>query len=128
MMGTDPHLLAAVTASALSLLAIGCSAFTWFTSRAQKVRAIEDQVLTIVRSYQVKVSQMETQLADWKVTIQSILSEVEDFFERTTKERKRIQAQNQRAEQMTQNNQPVDMSQLPRDAQMAEIRQHFAGR
>jgi len=72
---------------------------------------------------------METQLAEWKAVIEGILEEVQEFFERTTRERKRIQTTQRRAdEQSNQNDTPVDLSLLPREQQMAAVRDAFTGR
>jgi len=129
MAGTDPQLIGLAVVGMLSLTAGIGSIFTWYASRAKKVRAAEDQILAIVRSYQLRVGGMETQLAEWKAVIEGILEEVQEFFERTTRERKRIQTTQRRAEEVAnQNDTPLDLSVLPRDAQMAAVRSAFTGR
>lgn len=126
---TDPQLIVLAVSLTLSLTALSGCVFTWYASRAKKIRVAEDQILEIVRAYQLRVGQMETQLAEWKAVIEGILEEVQEFFERTTRERKRIQTTQRRAdEQGNQNDTPVDLSILPRDQALAAIRGAFAGR
>jgi len=126
---TDPQLIVLAVSLTLSLTAVLASVFTWYASRAKKIRSAEDQILGIVRAYQLRVGQMETQLAEWKAVIEGILEEVQEFFERTTRERKRIQTTQRRAEeQVNQNDTPVDLSLLPRDQAMAAVRAAFTGR
>lgn len=114
----------------LAFLAVLSSAFTWSTSRAKKVRLLEDQVLEQVRLQKARADQVDTKLAEWQVTIQSILGEVEDFFERTVKERQRIAQQNARAEQKETRAEVVDplagdISSLPRAQQLQLVDDHF---
>lgn len=129
MLHTDPQLIVSVVSVMLSLTAVFACVLTWYGSRAKKIRVAEDQILAIVRSYQLRVGQMETQLAEWKVIIEGILEEVQEFFERTTRERKRIQTTQRRAEEQdNQNDTPVDLSLLPREQAKAAVRAAFTGR
>ena len=128
MAGTDPQLIVFGISGSLALLAMLGSVLTWYASRAKKIRSAEDQIMGIVRGYQMRVGQMETQLAEWKTVIEGILGEVQEFFERTTRERKRIQTTQRRAEEIAQNDTPLDITTLPRDAQMAAVRTAFTGR
>lgn len=125
---TDPQLIVLAVSLTLSLTALSACVFTWYASRAKKIRSAEDQILAIVRGYQLRVGQMETQLAEWKAVIEGILEEVQEFFERTTRERKRIQTTQRRAEETNQNDTPVDLSLLPREQQMDAVRTAFTGR
>lgn len=118
----------------LSVLALGASGFTWFTSRAKRVRLHEDHVLEQLRLQQARSDQVETKLSEWSVTVTSILGEVEEFFERTVKERQRIAQQNARADQKDLREVPVgdpldrDISGLPRAAQLELVDEHFRRR
>jgi len=114
----------------LSVLALIASGFTWAVSRAKKVRLVEDQVISELRAHRSRADQVETKLGEWQVTITAILAEVEEFFDRTVKERKRIQQQNARAERP--NGPPdetaVDMSTLSRSQQLEMVDRIFARR
>ncbi len=128
MLRTDPQLIVFSISIVLALSAGVGSILTYYASRAKKVRAVEDQIMGIVRTYQLRVGQMETQLAEWKVVMEGILGEVQEFFERTTRERKRTQTQIRRAEELTATNSPPDISVMPRDQQVAAVRSAFMGR
>jgi len=132
MTGTDPQLLLSSLAFALAVLALIASAFTWAVSRAKKVRLVEDQVISELRAHRSRADQVETKLGEWQVTITAILAEVEEFFDRTVKERKRIQQQNARADQVANGAEPdataVDMSTLSRAQQLDVVDRIFASR
>ncbi len=128
MLRTDPQLIVFSISIVLGLSAGVGSILTYYASRAKKVRAVEDQIMGIVRSYQLRVGQIETQLAEWKVVMEGILAEVQEFFERTTRERKRTQTQIRRQEELTATNSPPDISVMPRDQQVAAVRSAFMGR
>ncbi len=97
MAGTEAHALIFTIMGVITLMLSLGMASTWQASRAKKVRLLEDQVVSAVRAQRERADQVETKLAEWQVTIQGILAEVEEFFERTTKERKRILMANNRA-------------------------------
>jgi len=128
MLRTDPQLIVFSISIVLALSAGVGSILTYYASRAKKVRAVEDQIMGIVRSYQLRVGQIETQLAEWKVVMEGILGEVQEFFERTTRERKRTQTQIRRAEEVAANDTAPDISVMPRDQQVAAVRSAFVGR
>jgi len=128
MLGTDPQLIGLAVVGMISLTAGLGSVLTWYSSRAKKIRVAEDQILEIARDAKLRVGSMETQLAEWKAVIEGILEEVQELFERTTRERKRIQTTQRRAEEVAANDTPLDISVLPRDAQMAAVRSAFTGR
>jgi len=106
----------------MSLLA---SITTWHLSRAKKVRALEDQVVSVSRAQRERVDGMETKLAEWHVTMQAVLAEAEEFFSRSVKERKRAHVAVAR-EQAAAAPQPFDG--LSRSAQIESLREHFQGR
>jgi len=114
-------------AALLAVLALVSTVFTWFTSRAKKVRLVEDQVLSELRSYKARADGVDTRIGEWQVTVSDLLNQVEDFFERTVKERKRIVQQNARAEQAQQpaEQDAVDMALLPRAEQLQLVDEHF---
>jgi len=131
MTGTDPQLVISSLAAILSVVALVSSGFVWSVSRAKKVRLVEDQVISELRAHRARADQVDTKLGEWQVTITAILGEVEEFFDRTVKERKRIQQQNARAE--AGNGQQadataVDMSTLPRAQQLEMVDRIFASR
>jgi len=119
-----------VLASAVVVFTILSCSFTWWTSRAKKVRILEDQLMEHVRLQKLRADQVDTKLGEWQVTITSILAEVEEFFERTVKERQRIAQQNARAELKEQKQEPVDplsmdIRSLPRHQQLQLVTEHF---
>jgi len=108
------------------VLALVSCGFTWATSRAKKVRLVEDQVLSQLRSYQARADQVDTRIGEWQVTITDLLNQVEDFFDRTVKERKRIVQQNTRAERTSEEVASIDqMAALPRSQQLQLVDEHF---
>ncbi len=125
MSGTDPHLLVFSIVGGSTLISLLACLGTWATSRAKKVRLLEDQVVSAVRAQRERADQMETKLAEWHVTMTAMLAEAEEFFSRSVKERKRAHVAVAR-EQAAQQAQPFD--QLGRDGQIAQLRVHFAER
>jgi len=124
LLASAPFLLATAV---VTFTIISCS-FTWWASRAKKVRIVEDELMEHVRLQKLRADQVDTKLGEWQVTITSILGEVEEFFERTVKERQRIAQQNKRAEQAQAP--PVDplaqdIRSLPRAQQIALVHEHF---
>jgi len=122
MAGSDPQLLlyaAVIFGTVISLLG---SLTTWLFSRARHMRALEDQVLGSIATQELK-------LAEWQTTIKGILAEVEDFFDRSVKERKRAVFAANKAEiaatepQLSLEN----MGHLSRADQLELVRQHFDG-
>ncbi len=125
-MGTETQLVLASVAALLSVLALVSCVFTWLTSRAKKVRLVEDQVLSQLRSYQARADRVDTRIAEWQVTVTDLLNQVEDFFDRTVKERKRIVQQNTRAERTNEEVASIDqMAALPRSQQLQLVDEHF---
>lgn len=119
-----PQLIVSAVAVVFSLLALVSALFTWFTSRANKVRLVEDQVLSQLRAHQVKADHVDTRIAEWQVTVTDILAQVEEFFDRTVKERKRIAQHNAQAERNAGGG-PVDIRTLPRAEQLKLVDQRF---
>lgn len=129
MTGSEPQVVLSVLAVVLLLIAVGGNVFTWSTSRAKKVRLVEDQVLEELRLQRARAEQVETRLAEWQVTIQGILAEVEEFFERSVKERKRISQSNAMAARREEQEQaPVDIADLPRAEQLQVVDEAFRRR
>jgi len=125
MSGTDPHLLVFSIVGGSTLISLLACIATWSTSRAKKVRLLEDQVVSAVRAQRERADQMETKLAEWHVTMQSVLAEAEEFFSRSVKERKRAHVAVAR-EQAAQVASPFD--QMDRSSQIESLRAHFANR
>jgi len=125
MAGTDPHLLVFLVVGGSTLISLLACLGTWATSRAKKVRLLEDQVVSAVRAQRERSDQMETKLAEWHVTMQSVLAEAEEFFSRSVKERKRAHVAVAR-EQAAQQGAPFD--QMDRSSQIDSLRAHFANR
>jgi len=124
MAGTDPHALLLLLIGACTLTSLLASLGTWNSSRAKKVRLLEDQVVSAVRAQRQRADQIETKLAEWQATITGMLAEVEEFFERSVKERKRSQmAANRAAENL---NVPPAMESLTRADQINVVRGAFA--
>jgi len=124
--GTSPHLLISGAGALFGLLALAGACFTWFASRAKKVRLVEDQVLSELRAYKARADQVDQRIGEWQVTVSGLLDQVEDFFERTVKERKRIAQQNVRAERQEEEVASVDqMATLPRHDQLRLVDEHF---
>ncbi len=122
MLGSDPQVLifaVVILGTVISLLA---SLTTWVLSRAKHMRALED----LVRG---SISTQELRLAEWQTTIKGILAEVEDFFDRSVKERKRaVFAQTKLEAANTEPQLSLDsMSHLSRADQLELVRQHFDG-
>jgi len=127
MVGTEAQLLISSVAALLSVLALVSCVFTWMTSRAKKVRLVEDATLSELRSYKARADSVDTRIGEWQVTVTDLLNQVEDFFERTVKERKRIVQQNTRANQLTDEAAAsIDqMAALPRSQQLQLVDEHF---
>jgi len=128
MTGTDPHVLILVALAACTALSLSVSFGTWFTSRAKKVRLLEDQVVSSVRAQRERADQVELKLQEWTVTITGILAEVEEFFERSVKERKRAGVAATRAEQANQVGATQAFDTLSRSDQIDQLRSHFERR
>jgi len=125
MSGTDPHFLIFSVVGGCTLVSLLASLGTWATSRAKKVRQLEDQVVSAVRAQRERADQMEMKLGEWQVTMTSMLSEAEEFFSRSVKERKRAHVAVAR-EQAQQQAAPFE--QLGRNDQIDQLRAHFANR
>jgi len=125
MAGTDPHLLIFSIVGLGTLTSLLACLGTWATSRAKKVRLLEDQVVSAVRAQRERADQMETKLAEWHVTMTAMLAEAEEFFSRSVKERKRAHVAVAR-EQAAQQAAPFD--QMGRGDQIEQLRAHFAQR
>jgi len=117
--------LVSSVAALLSVLALVSCIFTWSASRAKKVRLVEDALLSELRSYKARADSVDTRLGEWQVTVSDLLNQVEEFFDRTVKERKRIVQQNTRADQRENEQPEVDISAMPRAQQLQLVDEHF---
>lgn len=123
MPGSDPQLWIVSVVILGTVLSLLGSVTTWFLSRAKKVRDLEDLVLGAVRSQEMK-------LAEWQTTITGILAQVEEFFERTVRERKRTQLAANKLRDDGNGEPRIDldhMESLPRAMQLELVRKHFEG-
>jgi len=118
--GSDPQILIFAVVILGTVVSLLGSLMTWMLSRAKHMRALEDLVRT-------SISTQELRLGEWQTTIRSILAEVEEFFERSVKERKRTVFATNKAEAMASEPQIGldNMQHLPRAAQLELVRQHF---
>lgn len=98
MASTDPHVVFFIIMGLNTIILLLASFTTWFTSRAKKVRLLEDAILSAVRSSRERADQVDVKLGEWQVTITGMLAEVEEFFDRSVKERKRAQIAANRSE------------------------------
>jgi len=128
MPGTEPHLAILLIVGACTLASLVASLVTWSTSRAKKVRLLEDQVISSVRAQRERADQVELKLQEWTVTITGILAEVEEFFERSVKERKRATVAASRADQAQQMGGGQQFDALSRSDQIEQLRSHFERR
>lgn len=122
MTGSDPQVVIfAVVIFGTLISLLGCLT-TWLLSRAKHMRAMEESVLRSLSTQEIK-------LAEWQATIKGILAEVEDFFDRSVKERKRaVFAANKLDGNGGQPTINLDnMGQLSRAQQLELVRQHFDG-
>jgi len=121
MSGSDPQVLIFSVVALGTFVSMLGSFASWYFSRAKRVHALEDQVLTSVRTQEMK-------LAEWQTTIRAILAEVEDFFERSVKERKRAVFASNKAEAVAAEEPQLsldNMANLPRAMQLELVRRHF---
>lgn len=127
MPGSESQLWIPALFLVCSGLQLGVLFFVWFASRAKKVRLLEDQVLSQLRSYQSRADQVDTRIGEWQVTVTDLLAQVEDFFERTVRERKRISQQNAQAKRGERDGdeREIDISTLPRAQQLQLVDEHF---
>jgi len=128
MSGTDPHLLVFSVVGLGTLVSFLACLATWHTSRAKKVRLMEDQVVSAVRAQRERADQIEVKLGEWQVTITAMLAEAEEFFERSVKERKRahVAVAREQASQAAAGVPPFDG--MARSDQLAALRAQFADR
>jgi len=124
MTGTDPQLLVFIYMGLNTLVLLLACGATWHFSRAKKVRSLEDAILDTVRVGRERADQVDLKLGEWSVTMASMLAEVEEFFDRSVKERKRAQASAQR---MAEGNGPGhDLTALSRSDQISVVRGVFS--
>jgi len=126
MAGTDPQLLIFSVMGLNTLILLLVCFGTWYTSRAKKVRTLEDAILSAVRTQRERADQVDVKLGEWGVTIQGMLAEVEEFFERSVKERKRSQMAANRAAEGAGNAGVPELGALSRSDQISVVRGVFA--
>jgi len=126
MGSTDPHVILGLIMGGCTLISLLACVATWATSRAKKVRLLEDQVVSAVRAQRERADQMETKLAEWQTTMVSMLAQAEEFFDRSVKERKRAHVAVAREQAANQAQAPFD--QMGRTDQINSLREHFANR
>lgn len=120
MLGSDPQVaIYAVVILGVVISLLGCLT-TWLLSRAKHMRALEELVHS-------SISTQELKLSEWQTTIRSILAEVEDFFDRSVKERKRAVFAANKAEAVDPATVVTidNMGHLSRADQLELVRQHF---
>lgn len=123
---TDPHVLIFTIMGVSTLISLLACLGTWNTSRAKKVRLMEDQVVSAVRAQRERADGVETKLAEWQVTITGMLAEVEEFFERSVKERKRATVAETRMNAAAGGNAGMpSFNELGRGDQIDAVRAHF---
>jgi len=125
MPGSEAQIMVSFGAAVLGVFALLASGFTWWTSRAKTVRLVEDQVLSQLRAYAARADQVDTRIQEWQVTVADILGQVEEFFDRTVRERKRITQQNAMANRQPESPEDVDMSTMTRAQQLEMVDAHF---
>jgi len=128
MAGTDPHVLVFIIMGGSTLISVLACLATWHHSRAKKVRLLEDEVVSAVRGLRARADANDTKLGEWQVTITSMLAEVEEFFERSVKERKRATVAETRATAATQAGNSQGFELMSRADQIEALRGHFEGR
>ena len=123
MPGSDPQVLIFAVVILGTVISLLGSLTTWVLSRAKHMASLEQSVLN-------SLSTQELKLAEWQTTIKAMLAEVEDFFDRSVKERKRAVFASTKAEAAAAAEPQVsleNMSHLPRAMQLEMVRQHFDG-
>jgi len=123
MTGSDPQILIFAVVILGTVISLLGSLTTWLLSRARHMRAMEESVLRSLSTQEIK-------LAEWQATIKGMLAEVEDFFDRSVKERKRAVFASTKAAEAAAAQPQVDldnMQNLPRAMQLELVRQHFDG-
>jgi hypothetical protein len=97
-------LLSTVLASVaigLGTLALAGSWLAWYASRAARVRAFEGRVEENMQNAARRIEACEARMVEWRAAMDGTLDQVEAAQERTTKERKRVEMANKRAEMLS---------------------------
>ncbi len=128
MSSTDPHAIIFIVLGVCTLTSLLACLLTWSESRAKKVRLLEDQVVSAVRAQRERADQIEVKLGEWQVTISAMLAEVQEFFDRSVKERKRATVAETRMAAGAAGNTPPNWDSLGRRDQIEAIRGSFEGR
>lgn len=101
----------------------------WDLSRAGKVRTFESKVYAQLENAGSRIERLESQWLEEKAALTAIADEMVTTADRTAKERRRLYSETKRAEMMgaAEQNQVVDMSQLPREEQLRLVKKHLSG-
>jgi len=122
MTGSDPQVVILAVVILGTVVSLLGSLTTWLLSRAKHMRAMEESVLRSLSTQEIK-------LAEWQASIKGMLAEVEDFFDRSVKERKRavFAANKIEHDHETPQINLDNMAGLSRAAQLELVRLHFDG-
>lgn len=113
----------ALSLSTISLIAAACA---WFFSRAEKVRAFENQIAAHVMNLKGRVEAAESKALDQFTALEGVAEEAQALFQRVQKERKRITQENVRAEGKINGGQGAQIG-MTRAEQIAAVRDQFGG-
>lgn len=114
----------------LSLLAVAGAYVSWHASRARQVRSYEERIGAFISSVSQKLGVYDSQMAEHKSAMSNMLDEMGGLLDRANKERRRIAAENQRAEAraFVGANEEPDIASLTRNQQLERVKALFQGR
>ncbi len=102
---------------------------TWNTSRAKKIRLMEDAILSAVRALRERADAVDVKQGESQVTIAAMLAETQEFFDRSVKERKRATvAESRVAAAAASGGNAEGFALMSRSDQIDALRGHFEGR
>jgi len=110
----------------LSTISIAIGVCAWFFSRAEKVRAFENQIAAHVLNLKGRVEAAESKALDQFTALEGIAEEAQGLFQRVAKERRRITQENVRAEGGANGPTGPQIGQT-RAEQIAAVRDSFGG-
>ncbi len=112
------------------MAAVGVSALAWVFSRAGKVRAFESRVYAQLTNANARIENVESALVAHKLEVTGLTDEMCIAAEKAGKERRRVYAENQRAEARAGGNGEAapPLANLSREEQVRQVeRQMRAG-
>lgn len=117
------------TGLGVAIMSLVVSGVVFHLSRAGKVRAFENRVYTQLTNANSRIEQVESQWLAEKAALTAIADEMVTTQDRTAKERRRLYAETKRAEVQAGlvPNGPQDLSTLPREEQLRQVRASLAG-